>query len=72
MALSTIWGHIEKLTEEKVMTIKNDSIDAKSSFFLIEEMAVQTLIGEYKMDENGKYSFICMDKADYLNGLVIK
>ena len=62
----------KKLLEEKIQTLVNDSISARISFFVADNVAIQTVIGENKKNSTGKYAFILMDKADYLKGLIIK
>jgi hypothetical protein len=61
-----------KLSEEKIKIIGNDSISARISFFVADDVAIQTVIGENKTNGTGKYAFILMDKTDYLKDLVIK
>ena len=61
-----------KLLEEKIKIIVNDSISARIYFYIVDEVAIHTVIGETKTNGTGKYAFILMDTADYLKDLIIK
>ena len=62
----------KSLTEEKISTLSNDSIAARFSFFVGKDVVVETMIGENRKRNVSKFTFILMDKSDYLKGLTIK
>ena len=47
-------------------------ISAKLSFYVADKLAIQTVIGKDMEKGLEKYSFVFMDKVDYLKGLMIK
>lgn len=59
-----------KFKEEKIQSFQKDSIEAKVSFYVTENVVIQTIAGE-KNGIEGKYVFILIDKKDYLKGLKI-
>jgi hypothetical protein len=62
----------KNLKEEKINTFSNDSIAARFSFFVGNDVAIETMIGENRKRSLSRFKFILMDKTDYLKGLTIK
>ena len=62
----------EKYLEEKVQENDSDLIRARISFFIADNVVIQAMIAESKVNATSKHMFVLMDKVDYLKGLMIK
>ena len=59
--------------EEGVVEVKNDSINARLSFYITPDIVIESMhVETQNNDEPNKFSLFFIDKKDYLNGLKIK